>query len=172
VDSLGCPLDEDGDGVFDGLDQCPHTPAGARVDKYGCPVSEQEYEFLETGLLRLNNINFASGKADLLPASLPELDRVGELLSRWNELRIEISGHTDSQGSREFNRRLSEQRAASVRQYLLEHFPRLKEEQLSAVGWGESRPVADNGTPEGRALNRRVEFRILNQGGVKREVKP
>ncbi len=71
VDARGCPIDSDGDGVCDGLDQCPNTPAGAKVDTRGCPivVSEKETQLLDTGLLRLNNVTFDTGKAILKPES-------------------------------------------------------------------------------------------------------
>src|SRR5206468_4444067 len=69
VDARGCPSDADGDGVCDGIDKCPDTPAGLRVDANGCPIAvmAKETELLDTGMLRLQDINFETGKADLLP---------------------------------------------------------------------------------------------------------
>ncbi|MBC8478250.1 MAG: OmpA family protein [Candidatus Delongbacteria bacterium] len=169
VDAGGCPQDSDGDGVFDGIDQCPDTPPDTPVDMFGCQLSQVEFEFLETGLLSLQDVKFASNQAIIMESSFPELDRIGNLLAKWNELDIEIGGHTDAQGADEHNLLLSEQRAGAVRQYLLEHFPALDAQQLTASGYGESLPVADNGTVTGRAENRRVEFRIINDGELRRE---
>jgi len=172
VDEKGCPADSDGDGVFDGLDKCPGTAANLKVDKDGCPleVTEKETELLDTGMIRLSNVNFETGKADLLPESKPVLDTVGQVLSRWPELRIEIGGHTDSRGSNERNQTLSDARAKSVLDYLIATFPELKEEQFVAKGYGESKPVAPNTNQLNLAKNRRVEFVVLNKDVLKREV--
>jgi OOP family OmpA-OmpF porin len=91
------------------------------------------------------------------------LDETGEILSRWPQLRIEVGGHTDSRGSDELNRSLSEQRAQAVADYLLWRFPQISSSQLRVRGYGESTPVASNSTAEGRALNRRVELTVLNR---------
>jgi len=171
VDAKGCPLDADGDGVCDGLDQGPDTPPSARVDRRGCPivVSEKETELLDTGMIRLQNVNFATGKADIDVDSYPVLDEVGDILLRWPELRVEIGGHTDSRGSAEMNLALSEARAQAVMDYLVSAFPELQPEQFTAMGYGETKPIADNATELGRAKNRRVEFRVLNTDVLKRE---
>ena len=101
MDSLGCPNDSDGDGVPNGIDQCPDTPAGLKVDAKGCPieVTERETELLDTGMIRLQNVNFETDKADILPESDATLDVVGMLLGKWPQLKLEIGGHTDSRGS-------------------------------------------------------------------------
>lgn len=171
VDATGCPADADADGVCDGVDTCPDTPADVRVDAQGCPIvlTEKETELLDTGMIRLQNINFDSGKATLKPESFAALDEVGDILLRWPGLRIEIGGHTDSQGSDAFNQKLSEDRAAAVREYLLGKFPTLNAEQLTSAGYGESTPVAPNDTAFNRAKNRRVEFKVLNTEALKRE---
>ena len=90
----GCPTDSDGDGVMDGIDQCPNTPAGLKVDAMGCPieVTEKETEMLDTGMIRLQNVNFETGKAALLPDSYAVLDEVGTILLKWPQLEIEIGG--------------------------------------------------------------------------------
>jgi outer membrane protein OmpA-like peptidoglycan-associated protein len=117
VDAKGCPTDSDGDGVMDGIDQCPNTPAGLKVDAMGCPieVTEKETEMLDTGMIRLQNVNFETGKATLLPDSYAALDEVGGILLKWPQLSIEIGGHTDSRGRVEKNQKLSENRAKSVK---------------------------------------------------------
>ena len=172
VDEKGCPADSDGDGVLDGLDKCPSTEANLKVDKDGCPleVTERETELLDTGMIRLSNVNFETGKSDLLPESQPALDTVGQVLGRWPELRIEIGGHTDSRGSNELNQRLSDARAKAVLEYVITTFPELKAEQFVAKGYGESKPLAPNTDQLNMAKNRRVEFVVLNKDVLKREV--
>ena len=91
------------------------------------------------------------------------------MLQKWSKLRIEISGHTDSQGLAESNRQLSEDRAQSVLNYLLRNFS-INSDQFSVRGYGEDQPIADNGTAEGRRANRRVEFRILTEGTIEEAV--
>ena len=171
VDATGCPKDSDGDGVLDGLDQCPKTPAGARVDKDGCPIEimERETELLDTGMIRLSNVNFETGKAALLPESFPILDIVGQLLTKWPELRLEIGGHTDARGSIAYNQKLSEARAHAVLDHMLGEFSQLKPEQFTVKGYGENNPIAPNNTQIGMAKNRRVEFVVLNKDVLKRE---
>ena len=171
VDATGCPADADKDGVCDGLDQCANTPADARVDAKGCPivVSEKETELLDTGMIRLQDVNFDSNKATIKPESFAVLDEVGSILVRWPELQIEIGGHCDSQGSNAHNLELSDARAKSVLDYLQGKFPELKTAQITAVGYGEEKPIAPNNTALGRAKNRRVEFKVLNTEVLKKE---
>jgi OOP family OmpA-OmpF porin len=171
VSSDGCPTDLDQDGVCDGLDACPDTPANVKVDRVGCPitVNDKETQLLETGMIRLQGINFATGKSAILPESESVLDEVGNILARWPELRMEIGGHTDSQGSAAKNQQLSKARATAVLEYLMFKFPELNPGQFTAVGYGASRPIATNTTQLGRSKNRRVEFKVLNTEALKRE---
>jgi outer membrane protein OmpA-like peptidoglycan-associated protein len=111
--------------------------------------------------IRLNNLFFAFGKADLQPESESELQRLYELLQQNPELVIAIGGHTDATGSEAFNQTLSEQRAQAVRNYLVAKG--IAEKRLTAKGYGKTRPVADNATEEGRLQNRRVEFTVVEQ---------
>jgi OOP family OmpA-OmpF porin len=168
VSSNGCPVDSDQDGVCDGLDECPDTPPEAKVDRVGCPitVSEKETELLETGTIRLQNINFDTGRTTILRESESILDEVGNILARWPELKIEIGGHTDS---REKSVPLSRGRAGAVRSYLLNKFPELDPNQFTTAGYGASRPISSNATELGRSKNRRVEFKVLNKEALKRE---
>jgi OOP family OmpA-OmpF porin len=136
---------------------------------FGCELTQVEYEFLETGLLRLQDIKFASNQAIIESSSFSELDRIGNLLAKWNQLSIEIGGHTDAQGSDEHNLQLSANRALAVQQYLLEHFPSLDAVQLTTKGYGETVSIADNSSAAGRAENRRVEFRIISDNELRRE---
>jgi outer membrane protein OmpA-like peptidoglycan-associated protein len=171
IDEKGCPNDSDNDGVVDGLDKCPDTPAGAKVDADGCPVEliEKETELLDTGMIRLQDVNFETGKADLLPESSTPLDQVGQILTKWPELKIEIGGHTDARGKDAYNQKLSEARANSVKTYMQTKFPNLRPDQFTAKGYGESKPIAPNNTDLGMAKNRRVEFVVLNKDVLRKE---
>jgi outer membrane protein OmpA-like peptidoglycan-associated protein len=171
VDSTGCPADSDHDGVCDGLDKCPDTPAGTKVDRDGCPVTARvhETELLETGMIRLEDVNFDTGKATLRPESFKPLDDVGDVLARFPNLKIEIGGHTDDQGGDFKNLALSKARAQAVLNYIMRKFPELDASQFRVVGYGESQPIASNDTELGRAKNRRVEFKVLNPDALRRE---
>ena len=153
VDARGCPLDSDGDGVFDYKDKCPGTPAGVKVDDQGCPVT-----ILDAGAASwtFNNINFETSRADIQPSSYGILDEITEALIANPQLKVMVEGHTDSRGARAFNMDLSQRRAQSVVDYLVNKG--IAPSRLSAKGYGPDRPVADNGTRLGRAKNRRVQF--------------
>ncbi|GIV33334.1 MAG: hypothetical protein KatS3mg031_0869 [Chitinophagales bacterium] len=110
---------------------------------------------------RLDNVFFASGEAALSRQSLRELDELAEYMKRKKTLIIEIAGHTDNVGDPTSNQKLSEARANSVRNYLLKKG--IAPERVIAKGYGDTQPVADNGTPEGRQQNRRTEVRIISQ---------
>jgi OOP family OmpA-OmpF porin len=172
VDARGCPNDADGDGVPDGVDQCPGTPAGLKVDAKGCPieVTERETELLDTGMIRLQNVNFETNKADILPESFPTLDVVGMLLGKWPQLKLEIGGHTDSRGSASRNQKLSEARAGAVKAYMLGKFPQLSADQFTVKGYGKTRPIAPNTNELNWAKNRRVEFVVTNKDVLKKEI--
>lgn len=154
VNAEGCPLDGDGDGVPDAGDACPNTSAGTKVNARGCPVL-----FGTENSFTLTGVTFETSSSVIRPSSFDRLDEVAEALKGNPEVRVEISGHTDNVGSEESNQRLSLARAQSVRQYFIEKG--VTAERLEAVGFGESRPVTTNETPEGRAENRRVEMRRL-----------
>jgi len=156
VDGVGCPLpppDSDGDGVLDANDACPDTPRGLRVDSRGCVIKAQT--------LVLRNINFEFNKATLTPDSRIALDGIARGLRGQPTMEVSLEGHTDHIGSDAYNLRLSRARAAAVRDYLISQG--LGARRLASQGYGESRPVADNRTDEGRAQNRRVEFRVIKQ---------
>jgi outer membrane protein OmpA-like peptidoglycan-associated protein len=172
VDAKGCPSDADGDGVCDGVDQCPDTPAGLKADAKGCPIEviERETELMDTGKIRLQNVNFETGKAELKPESFPTLDAVGTVLSQWPQLKIEIAGHTDDVGGAAVNRRLSQARAAAVLSYLNERYPAIDGTRFTVRGYGKDRPLVPNTSDESRAMNRRVEFTVLNKEVLKKEI--
>ncbi len=158
MDSNGCPLpkDGDGDGVTDDKDRCPNTPSGVNVDEEGCQVLFEEAR----KTLILEGVNFETGKATLTPESQTILDGVAESLVANEEIRVQVTGHTDNTGSRALNMRLSRARADAVRQYLIDKG--VAADRLTAAGLGPDKPIASNRTAEGRAQNRRVELTRLN----------
>jgi outer membrane protein OmpA-like peptidoglycan-associated protein len=121
-------------------------------DLYLLPIEKGE-------VIRLNNIFFEFNMADLKSESFNELDRLYDILSQNKDLKIEIGGHTDDKGSDEYNKTLSNSRAISVMNYLSSKG--IGKTRLTAVGYGESTPVVVNDTDENRAINRRVEFKVL-----------
>jgi OOP family OmpA-OmpF porin len=146
VDDKGCPLDSDGDGVFDYLDQCPNTPKGMSVDAKGCELT-----------LTLH-INFDFDSAAIKPEFKKQLDKAAAFVrANSNVPYILIAGHTDSKGSEAYNQRLSERRAAAVRQALIDDYG-LDSSKLVARGYGETQPKTHNTSDEGRYQNRRVEL--------------
>ena len=158
VDATGCPSDEDGDGVLDGIDQCPGTPAGREVDADGCAEFQAA---LAEGRLVFSGIEFEFNSSDIKDESLEFLDRVAAAIlseiANQPGTSIEVGGHTDSVGSESYNQGLSERRAAAVRDYVVSVEPSIAD-AITTAGYGESQPIADNDTDEGRAENRRVEF--------------
>lgn len=158
VDARGCPVDDDGDGVPNGIDQCPNTPANTEVDAQGCTRIQAG---IQAGRMVLQNIFFAFNSAALQEASQAELALIGNTLVARPEVQLEIQGHTDSIGSAAYNLRLSQRRAQAVVDYLLENFSDIESTQLRARGVGEAEPIATNDTDEGRAQNRRVEFLVI-----------
>lgn len=151
--------DSDRDGVPDAQDACPDTPSGVAVDGQGCP---------QKGSIALAGVNFETDSATLTSRSHAVLDRVAADLKNYPRLEIELQGHTDGKGSERYNLNLSQRRAESVREYLLGKG--VSPSQVVARGYGESQPVADNATDEGRARNRRVVMQVLrNPGDVKVE---
>ncbi len=107
------------------------------------------------------NIEFETGSSVIRKKSYPVLDKLVALLKEYPEVKIEIAGHTDSKGNPKFNLDLSRRRAEAVKKYLAEHG--ITADRLIAKGYGSSKPIADNNTPEGRKKNRRVEFNIQKE---------
>jgi OmpA-OmpF porin, OOP family len=160
-DDDGCPEgDEDGDGVLDYLDRCPHEDETINgfEDDDGCPDAGPAQIVVEGGKITiLETIRFRPNSSEVDPASYPILNQIALALRKHRELSyIEIGGHTDNTGPREFNMRLSRARARSVRQYVLGRG--IAPERLGARGYGPDHPLGDNATEQGRAQNRRVEF--------------
>ncbi len=163
VDASGCPLDSDGDGVSDGADLCPGTPHGVKVDDRGCPIPAAPVPLVQ--LLRerkavvLDGVEFDIDKDILRPESLTTLDEVATSLKDWSGVRLEVQGHCSEPGSDEHNMDLSRRRAAAVKDYLVSRG--IDASRLEPKGYGETRPIADNDTVEGRQKNRRVELHVI-----------
>jgi OOP family OmpA-OmpF porin len=158
----GCPDEDiDGDGFVGKDDTCPKNPETRNgfEDDDGCPDEMPEAITRFTGVIQ--GINFKQGTADIEDSSFPVLDSAIEILIQFPSVRIEVSGHTSSEGTEERNQELSVQRAEAVRSYFVEKG--VKDTRIVARGAGASEPVADNATKEGRQKNRRIEFRILSQ---------
>ncbi len=182
VDATGCPLDADGDGVADYLDKCPDTPAGVKVDATGCPLDtdgdgvpdyqdkcpdragpasnkgcpEMKAEAKKVLSEATKFIQFEFNKARLLPVSNARLDQIVAVLNEYPDYSLSISGHTDNVGKEDYNLRLSYDRASAVRTYLLGKG--ITATRIEARGYGKLKPIADNKTKAGQALNRRVEM--------------
>lgn len=150
----GCPVDGDGDGVEDDKDACPGTPAGAPVDSTGCPLPEVTVRGEEWSVG--GAVLFDLDRAELKPAAFPLLDQLAAFLIRNPDYLVVVEGHTDSSGTLDHNMDLSQRRADSVRDYLVE--AGAEGARLSTAALGPSDPVAPNDTAENRARNRRVEF--------------
>lgn len=192
VDAVGCPLaptDSDGDGVFDTLDQCPNTPAGDRVDERGCTITapagnpdldgdgvlnvSDQCPDTPTGFkvdgvgcmveqtVALQSVNFEFGSDALTSEAKTILDGIAKSLAAQTAVKVQVTGHTDSLGPQSYNLTLSQKRAKSVIAYLAT--TGVEAARLSSEGEGEFNPIASNDTEEGRAKNRRVEFKILTQ---------
>jgi OOP family OmpA-OmpF porin len=112
------------------------------------------------GVIRLRGVNFDFDRAEIRPASRPILDQAAERLRKCGGEQLRVEGHTDSIGADAYNQDLSERRARAVRDYLVSKG--VTGSRISSAGFGESKPISTNDTPEGRFLNRRVEVRFLD----------
>ncbi len=149
VDASGCPMDGDGDGVADRQDKCPETPAGARVDEQGC-----QYIIKETVSVELE-VLFDTDTAMVKPQFFAEIKEVADFMTMFPSLKAVIEGHTDSRGAEDYNDRLSQRRADAVQRVLVEEYG-INQDRVIAVGYGESKPRADNRGEMGWQQNRRV----------------
>lgn len=148
-------LDSDGDGIPDAKDRCPGTAKGAPVDAYGCSKEQ-----LAAGSERqFDDVLFAFDKAELTSEGMAILDNAASVVNsgEYKSLRINVSGHTDWVGSEGYNQALSERRANAVKAYLVKKG--VDGSRIRTFAFGETTPVADNDSEEGRAKNRRAEVR-------------
>jgi len=149
VDNEGCAGDADGDGVKDSKDDCPNTMTGVSVDINGCRIQT-------TKTIKISmQIKFKSGQAEILPQHDIEIAKVGNFMLKHPKSTAVIEGHTDSSGDAGFNLQLSKYRSERVRAELIRIY-RIDPRRISAKGYGESRPIAENSTADGRDRNRRV----------------
>ena len=167
-DEDGCPdPDNDRDGIPDELDKCPfdRETINGIDDDDGCPdEGEGLTEYVENQRIIINHtVNFETGKSVIKDDSKSLLNQVALQILAHDEIKkVRVEGHTDSQGSDQANQVLSQDRADSVRTYLMGRG--VPGEKLEAVGYGESKPIDTNDTAAGRARNRRVEFVIIESG--------
>jgi OOP family OmpA-OmpF porin len=177
-------IDSDGDGVYDHMDQCPGTPKGVKVDEKGCPlpkpkptpaaaprdsdgdgVYDDKDRYKDTpkgarvddrGCWVISNLRFNFNKAEIKPEYYSILEEVVSVMKMNPLMDILIEGHTDSVGSDDYNQKLSERCSQSVKKYLASKG--IESQRMTAMGFGESRPIASNEADEGRSKNRRVEL--------------
>ncbi|MDP2339407.1 MAG: OmpA family protein [Deltaproteobacteria bacterium] len=165
-DDDGCPEDDnDGDGIEDGTDECPNDPEvkNGFEDADGCPDEATKKKTVVVKRDRIeitDKVFFAYDSDRILPKSYELLDNVAKVVNEHTEIdRIFIQGHTDSDGNEMYNLSLSDKRAKSVMRYLTET-GQVDKVRLKAKGFGESQPIADNTSEDGKQTNRRVEFLI------------
>lgn len=156
----GCPppapvvqTDSDSDGVYDSQDECAGTLGGLKVDAKGCAVETEAQSVV------LKGVTFLPNSATLTAEARTVLDGAASALAGQKNLKVELGGYTDSQGKDAANLALSQKRANSARQYLIDKG--IEADRLTAKGYGEASPIADNNTVEGRAENRRVELKVV-----------
>ena len=180
VDNNGCPIDSDNDGVMDDEDRCPDT--GGVISLKGCPDADGDGiadiddkcpnakgneanrgcpEIAKADIVRITYIGskifFENNSDKLKVASLSQLDELTKILNKYSEATLTIEGHTDNVGADEYNMTLSQKRAESVKNYLVQKG--ISTDRLISVGMGETKPIATNNTTLGKSKNRRVELK-------------
>ncbi|SEF60290.1 OmpA family protein [Flavobacterium urumqiense] len=157
-ENAGCPWpDTDGDGVLDKDDKC--IDVRGTVANQGCPeVSEEVMKKLNE---YSRTILFDSGKSTFKKQTYPTLQSITSILKEYPYSRFLVEGHTDSDGSNEMNQTLSENRAAAVKNYLIENG--IAADRLKSTGFGETKPIATNKTAKGKAMNRRTEISLIRE---------
>jgi len=146
VDANGCCLDSDKDGVKDFADKCPNTPAGFAVDASGCEIS---YNL---------KINFDTNKANIKPEYENDIAKFVVFMKTFGNYKAEIQGYTDNRGNAKLNKSLSQKRADSLKAKFVHDG--ISADRLTAIGYGEEKPVASNDTTEGQNANRRIDMNL------------
>jgi len=145
-------MNADNDGVCDNIDKCPGTPANVTVDGNGCNVVAE--------VVRVElDVKFDFDKAQVKQNSYADIKSLADFMKQYPSTRTTVEGHTDSVGPEAYNQKLSERRASAVREVLVSEYG-VEGGRIDAVGYGETRPIADNGSADGRAINRRVEAQV------------
>lgn len=168
----GCALDSDGDGIPDYMDECPRSPAGAKVLANGCalkgdcrtPRAGEQVDVNGCAVDKafiLKGVNFEFDSDRLTPEAKIILNQVAETLAAYPDINTEIAGHTDYLGTDAYNLGLSERRSISVKNYLSGRG--VNAARMTPTGYGKSQPIDPGQTEEARALNRRVELRVLEE---------
>jgi outer membrane protein OmpA-like peptidoglycan-associated protein len=154
----GCPVftDQDGDGVPDDIDRCAAVPGPK--ENFGCPREAKLIVVRQDRIELRQQLRFLPTRSVILSSSYPALRQIAQALEDAPQISVRIEGHTDNVGSRKSNLAVSQARAEAVKQFLVEQG--VDARRLTAVGYGSARPIASNATRAGKALNRRVEFRI------------
>ncbi len=157
VDKMGCATDSDWDGVVDGMDHCPNTPSGTEVDRIGCPVTVAAVaDVTEVVLMKVDlKVNFAFDSAEVKSFYRDDIKKLAAFMKKSTDSVAYIDGHTDSIGGKQYNEKLSHERAQAVAGILTSEFG-IANKRINTVGYGETRPIADNSTAMGREANRRV----------------
>ena len=149
----GCP-DSDGDGIDDSRDKCPQV-AGP-VDSQGCPgITAQDRQTLD---LAMRAVQFDTGRSTLKSESFPVLNQIADIMKKYPNYNLTVNGHTDNTGGAGANLSLSERRAKACHDYIKTRG--VSADRMNYAGYGETKPISDNNTLRGRALNRRVEFQV------------
>jgi outer membrane protein OmpA-like peptidoglycan-associated protein len=187
VDAKGCPIDSDGDGIADYLDKCPDTLKGVKVDEKGCPIDsdgdgvpdsldkcptvsgskdnngcpkEKTAEEIEAEKMKVEPVYFDSNKTTFSTQEKVKVDKLVNLLKENSNYNVKVNGYADALGADNYNLNLSKSRVNSVVKSIVSS--KIKKNRIEQQkGFGEANPAATNDTPEGRALNRRVEFEVI-----------
>lgn len=177
VEPVAAP-DTDGDGVDDALDRCPDSSLGESVDATGClpPPPEPTCNSSPGGsgvslagcgvgdVIVLRGVNFEFDRSKLTVNAESILEQVAGELVAHPGVSVEIAGHTDARGAEAYNQKLSQQRGEAVRRYLVSMG--VAADRMGVVGYGESQPISDNESEDGRELNRRVELKVVTSGNA------
>ena len=143
------PVDSDNDGIIDSLDKCLGTDKAFKVDETGCPMMLTETVSIDM------NVKFPTNSAVITEDNFVEIKKVADFMQQFEQTSVTVEGYSDDRGRAAYNKSLSQKRADAVRMTLINNF-KLDAKRVSAIGYGEANPIADNKTAEGRAANRRV----------------
>ncbi|NIT35922.1 MAG: OmpA family protein [candidate division Zixibacteria bacterium] len=161
-DEDGCPdVDNDADGILDVDDKCPNEPEdfNGYEDEDGCPEGGKPVEIPEEREFILEGLRFNPDSPVMVPGSYASLDKAAKVMENYPDINVVIEGHAASTGRPDFETTLSQQRAETVRNELIRTYG-IEPSRIRAVGYGSTRPIADNATRDGRARNRRIEFKV------------